>query len=71
MSVRAGRCEHDAGLITRPFYYTTLGADPTNADVVYAGAEDSTSPPMPADDVELRTPPATITISDHPRDATR
>lgn len=27
------------GLITRPFYYTTLGADPTDADVVYAGAE--------------------------------
>ncbi len=27
------------GLITRPFYYTTLTADPTNADVVYAGAE--------------------------------
>ena len=26
-------------LITRPFYYTTLGADPTNADVVYGGAE--------------------------------
>jgi photosystem II stability/assembly factor-like uncharacterized protein len=26
-------------LITRPFYYTTLGTDPTNADVVYAGAE--------------------------------
>jgi photosystem II stability/assembly factor-like uncharacterized protein len=26
-------------LITRPFYYTTLGADPTNADVVFAGAE--------------------------------
>jgi photosystem II stability/assembly factor-like uncharacterized protein len=26
-------------LITRPFYYTTLGVDPTNADVVYAGAE--------------------------------
>jgi photosystem II stability/assembly factor-like uncharacterized protein len=23
----------------RPFYYTTLGADPSNADVVYAGAE--------------------------------
>ncbi len=23
----------------RPFYYTTLGADPTNANVVYAGAE--------------------------------
>lgn len=28
-----------ATLVTRPFYYTTLGADPTNADVVYAGAE--------------------------------
>jgi photosystem II stability/assembly factor-like uncharacterized protein len=26
-------------LITRPFYYVTLAADPTNADVVYAGAE--------------------------------
>jgi len=26
-------------LITRPFYYTTLGADPTDQDVVYAGAE--------------------------------
>jgi photosystem II stability/assembly factor-like uncharacterized protein len=26
-------------LITRPFYYTTLAADPTNANVVYAGAE--------------------------------
>jgi photosystem II stability/assembly factor-like uncharacterized protein len=26
-------------LIQRPFYYTTLGADPTNSDVVYAGAE--------------------------------
>ena len=26
-------------LITRPFYYTTLTADPTNADIVYAGAE--------------------------------
>jgi photosystem II stability/assembly factor-like uncharacterized protein len=26
-------------LITRPFYYVTLGADPTNADVLYAGAE--------------------------------
>src|SRR6185312_4409052 len=26
-------------LITRPFYYDTLAADPTNADVVYAGAE--------------------------------
>ncbi len=28
-----------AGLVQRPFYYTTLGADPTNAEVVYAGAE--------------------------------
>ena len=27
------------GLVQRPFYYTTLGADPTNGDVVYAGAE--------------------------------
>jgi photosystem II stability/assembly factor-like uncharacterized protein len=27
------------GLIQRPFYYATLGADPSNADVVYAGAE--------------------------------
>ena len=26
-------------LVQRPFYYITLGADPTNADVVYAGAE--------------------------------
>ena len=26
-------------MIQRPFYYTTLGADPSNADVVYAGAE--------------------------------
>src|SRR4029079_4471948 len=28
-----------AGMIQRPFYYTTLGADPTNADTVSAGAE--------------------------------
>ena len=28
-----------ASLLQRPFYYTTLGADPTKADVVYAGAE--------------------------------
>ena len=26
-------------MIQRPFYYTTLGADPTNADVFYGGAE--------------------------------
>ncbi len=26
-------------LIQRPFYYVALGADPTNADTVYAGAE--------------------------------
>ena len=28
-----------SSLTQRPFYYTTIGADPTNADVVYAGAE--------------------------------
>src|SRR6266478_4975139 len=28
-----------AAMIQRPFYYVALGADPTNADVVYAGAE--------------------------------
>jgi photosystem II stability/assembly factor-like uncharacterized protein len=28
-----------ASLVQRPFYYTTLGADPSQADVVYAGAE--------------------------------
>jgi len=28
-----------AQLITRPFYYVALAADPTNTDVVYAGAE--------------------------------
>jgi photosystem II stability/assembly factor-like uncharacterized protein len=28
-----------AQLITRPFYYVALEADPTNADVVYGGAE--------------------------------
>jgi photosystem II stability/assembly factor-like uncharacterized protein len=28
-----------SGMIQRPFYYVALGADPTNADVVYAGAE--------------------------------
>ena len=27
------------GLITRPFYYTNITADPTNADVVYVGTE--------------------------------
>ncbi|MCG6988259.1 MAG: hypothetical protein LJF06_08770 [Gemmatimonadetes bacterium] len=27
------------GIITRPFYYTALGADPSNADVAYMGAE--------------------------------
>lgn len=26
-------------LITRPFYYVTLAVDPTNADIVYGGAE--------------------------------
>ena len=28
-----------AQIITRPFYYTTITADPRNADVIYAGAE--------------------------------
>jgi len=28
-----------SSMTQRPFYYTTIGADPTNADVVYAGAE--------------------------------
>ena len=28
-----------ANLITRPFYYTTLGVDPNNADVVWVGDE--------------------------------
>jgi photosystem II stability/assembly factor-like uncharacterized protein len=28
-----------AGIITRPFYYDNVDADPTNGDVVYAGAE--------------------------------
>jgi len=29
----------NAQLITRPFYYVALAADPTNADVLYGGAE--------------------------------
>jgi photosystem II stability/assembly factor-like uncharacterized protein len=28
-----------SGMIQRPFYYVALGADPTNADIVYTGAE--------------------------------
>lgn len=28
-----------AGIITRPFYYDTLGVDPNNADIVYVGDE--------------------------------
>ena len=28
------------GIITRPFYYTNLDADPNNADIVYSGTED-------------------------------
>jgi photosystem II stability/assembly factor-like uncharacterized protein len=28
-----------ANMLTRPFYYTTLAADPTNANVVYCGSE--------------------------------
>lgn len=30
-----------AAMVQRPFYYVALGADPTNADVVYTGAEGS------------------------------
>lgn len=30
----------DGKLITRPFYYTTLGVDPVNPDTVYVGDED-------------------------------
>ena len=30
---------NNSGLTQRPFYYTTLGADPSNADIVYGGAE--------------------------------
>ena len=30
----------DGKLGTRPFYYNTLGVDPTNADIVYVGNED-------------------------------
>ncbi len=29
----------EPGMIQRPFYYTTLSADPSNADVIYGGAE--------------------------------
>jgi photosystem II stability/assembly factor-like uncharacterized protein len=28
-----------SGMIQRPFYYDTLGVDPTNADILYTGAE--------------------------------
>ncbi|HEX9367105.1 MAG TPA: hypothetical protein VF921_10765, partial [Vicinamibacterales bacterium] len=28
-----------SGMLQRPFYYDTLGVDPTNADVLYTGAE--------------------------------
>ena len=30
----------DGRLTTRPFYYTTLGVDPNNADIVFVGNED-------------------------------
>jgi photosystem II stability/assembly factor-like uncharacterized protein len=33
------RVSDQATLITRPFYYTNITADPTNADVVYVGTE--------------------------------
>ena len=34
-----GLVNSQAALIQRPFYYVALGADPTNADIIYAGAE--------------------------------
>jgi photosystem II stability/assembly factor-like uncharacterized protein len=34
-----GLINTQAALIQRPFYYVALGADPTNGDIVYAGAE--------------------------------
>jgi photosystem II stability/assembly factor-like uncharacterized protein len=33
------RVNSSGSLVTRPFYYTTLGVDPTNADVVWVGDE--------------------------------
>jgi photosystem II stability/assembly factor-like uncharacterized protein len=33
------RLNSPPAMIYRPFYYTTIAADPTNADVVYGGAE--------------------------------
>ncbi|WP_226637911.1 WD40/YVTN/BNR-like repeat-containing protein [Novosphingobium profundi] len=33
------RVNDEKRLITRPFYYTTLGVDPSNADIVYVGNE--------------------------------
>ena len=58
LSIRSGR------LIQRPFYYTTLGADPTNADVVYAGAESFfKSTDGGKTFASMRTPTATITTS--------
>ncbi|HXT71484.1 MAG TPA: hypothetical protein VN700_17140 [Vicinamibacterales bacterium] len=34
-----GALPSPAAMIYRPFYYTTIGADPSNADVVFGGAE--------------------------------
>ena len=51
-------------LITRPFYYTTLGVDPNNADVVWIGNEGwfkSTDGGRPSAAAPCRT--ATITMS--------
>ena len=33
------RQSNDPNLLRRPFYYTNVDADPTNADIVYAGTE--------------------------------
>jgi len=40
-AVKSQPAQIAAAMMQRPFYYVALGADPTNADVVYAGAEGS------------------------------
>jgi photosystem II stability/assembly factor-like uncharacterized protein len=39
MAMKPQPAQIGSGMIQRPFYYVALGADPTNADIVYAGAE--------------------------------
>jgi photosystem II stability/assembly factor-like uncharacterized protein len=40
-AVKSQPAQIAAAMMQRPFYYVALGADPTNADVVYTGAEGS------------------------------